>query len=941
MAIKPIEILIRAKDEASGVLGSLQGKLVAVGAAVAAYFGVGAFAGAVKGAADLEQGMSRVLAATNASADEMKLLRQAAEDAGANTKYTSTQAAGALENLAKAGLSAKDAIAALPAVLDLAQAGDIELGQASEFLTKAVMGMGLAFSDAGRVADVLALGANATNTSVTGLAQALSYAAPVAQSLGLSLEATVAIIGKFADAGIDASRAGTALNSILSQFSDPASKFRQELGAAGITTGNFETALHQLAKAGPAGAKAILSVGQEAGPALRALLGQGMGALDDLTNKLKNAEGAAAAAAKLMNENLNGSIKGLESAWKYLKDTLGAPILPVLKEGVDQLAGAFRSAVAGGTITKFGESIATAFQAGIKWVREFAAQVDFTQLAADMRAFADRAGEIFTQIGQYATNAGGIIETAYGVMKAGANGVLTAIYGIGVAFAETAAFILKTGISINEGLQKISFGYAKTRLINETEEMRVALAGVEGVSTELGIRVQGSMTRMADGAQLARNGFAGLSKAATDSQPAIEGAGSSTAALTKELKAGAEAAVAAGIAYQKKVNAEQIAKQATDDHAASVRKLKAEYEAAVSTGNWQLAAEKIRELKKAADDAAAGITDLRAKAEENAKKTADAFVGLGVTSQASLKMAAESARIYFEQIKGDASSTAVDTRNAFKAMAEAAIAANDGVAPSWINAQAAAKGFEVAVDAAGKATLKAADEGKKSVDSMSQSFAQSAEQVKKYEEAMDKMLMKYKLSADYSEKQLDILEKENALIERRIDLENKRLNRDKEGFSLDTGGKRVNMAIDTQASTYERAKSQGLTEDQALKIAAQFINERGEKMGWQGGGFGGLNQGQTWGSELQKAIDKIKLENAATAAQAANGGNTQAPAAPINAPERTLPPATGSTNQVLWTRNVNISVNNMSMGNVPTNETGDATLERMIRKLAEASRASQ
>ena len=304
-------------------------------------------------------------------------------------------------------------------------------------------------------------------------------------------------------------------------------------------------------------------------------------------------------------------------------------------------------------------------------------------------------------------------------------------------------------------------------------------------------------------------------------------------------------------------------------------------------------------------------------------------------------MAAESARIYFEQIKGDASSTAVDTRNAFKAMAEAAIAANDGVAPSWINAQAAAKGFEVAVDAAGKATLKAADEGKKSVDSMSQSFAQSAEQVKKYEEAMDKMLMKYKLSADYSEKQLDILEKENALIERRIDLENKRLNRDKEGFSLDTGGKRVNMAIDTQASTYERAKSQGLTEDQALKIAAQFINERGEKMGWQGGGFGGLNQGQTWGSELQKAIDKIKLENAATAAQAANGGNTQAPAAPINAPERTLPPATGSTNQVLWTRNVNISVNNMSMGNVPTNETGDATLERMIRKLAEASRASQ
>jgi TP901 family phage tail tape measure protein len=148
-------------------------------------------------------------------------------------------------------------------------------------VTKAVMGMGLAFDDAGRVADVLAKGANATNTSVEGLAQALSYAAPVANTLGVSLESTVAIIGKFADAGIDASRAGTALNSIMSQFANPLSSFRKELGAAGIVTTNFEEALHQLAAKGKDGERAINAVGLEAGPALRALLNQGMGALDE------------------------------------------------------------------------------------------------------------------------------------------------------------------------------------------------------------------------------------------------------------------------------------------------------------------------------------------------------------------------------------------------------------------------------------------------------------------------------------------------------------------------------------------------------------------------------------------------------------------------------------------------------------------------------------
>ncbi|MEZ2740858.1 phage tail tape measure protein, partial [Comamonas jiangduensis] len=313
MAFKPIQIVINAKDNASAVLGRLEGKIKAVGIAVAGYFGIKAFAGGIQGAAEFEAAMSRVKAATDGTAEEMTALTKAAQGAGTSTKYTSVEAAGALENLAKAGLSAGDSIKALPAVLALAQAGDVELATASEYVTKAVMGMGLAFDDAGRVADVLAKGANATNTSVEGLAQALSYAAPVANSLGVSLESTVAMVGKLADAGIDASRAGTALNSIMSQFANPASKFRQELGAAGIVTTDFDKAIRQLAASGPAGEKAINAVGMEAGPGLRAMINQGMGALDGLTESLRNAQGSAADAAKTMSDNLKGALTGLGS----------------------------------------------------------------------------------------------------------------------------------------------------------------------------------------------------------------------------------------------------------------------------------------------------------------------------------------------------------------------------------------------------------------------------------------------------------------------------------------------------------------------------------------------------------------------------------------------------------------------------------------------------
>lgn len=750
MAIKPVELIIKARDEASGVLGTLQGKLTAVAATIAAYFGVTAFVGAVKGAADLEAGMSRVLAATGASTDEMKLLRQAAEDAGANSKYTSTEAAGALENLAKAGLSAKDAIAALPAVLNLAQAGDIELGTASEYLTKAVMGMGLAFTDAGRVADVLAMGANATNTSVTGLAQALSYVAPIANTLGVSLESTVAIVGKFADAGIDASRAGTALNSIMSQFADPASKFRQELGAAGITTNNFEAALHQLAKAGPSGAKAINAVGLEAGPALRALLNQGMGALDDLTVKLKSAEGSAAAAAKVMQENLKGSISSLSSAWDTLKNALATPVLPVLKDGVDQLAGALRSAVTDGTIAKFGDAIATGFQSGIKWAREFIGTVNFTQVTADLRAFADRSGEVFTQIGEYATNAGNMVKLGYGVMSAGTNAVLTGIYGIGSGFATVASTIMSGVAILRDALAKVTFGGLSDSFKLAAEDARSAAQGFGDAAQAMRDKAAQALGATAGSAQLAGDGFTGLTKAITDGKPAIDGTSSAMASMVKELAAGAEAAAAAGAAYQRKANAEQIAKQSTDEHAIAVRKLKDEYEAAVSTENWQLAAEKIKELKKATDEAQVGVTDLRKKVEDDAKLLSAAFAELGLKSRGELQNIAKNAVDAFEVIKkaGQAEGESYESWQARKAQAAQVmlsrmIEANSGVADAAIKTRAAMEGLEVQVDSAGKSIVKAMGQGSDATRSFGGEVRVVTEDLKAQAAAIDAINAKY------------------------------------------------------------------------------------------------------------------------------------------------------------------------------------------------------
>ena len=752
MAMKPIEILINAKDNASGVFSSLQSKVAAVGAAIAAYFGINAFAGVVQGAADFEQGMSRVKAATGATAEEMQALTKAAEDAGANTKYTSTEAAGALENLAKAGLSANDSIAALPAVLNLAQAGDIGLAEASETVTKAVMGMGLAFTDAARVADVLALGANATNTSVSGLAQALSYAAPVAQSAGVSLEGTVAIMGKLADAGIDASRSGTAVSNMLAQFSDPASAFKMALADAGITTNNFEQALHQLAAAGPAGEKAILAVGLNAGPALRALLNQGMGALDELKGKLEGAAGSAAATAAVMQNNLHGALNGLASAWDTVKNALGTPVLPVLQQGVEQLAGAFRAAVADGTVQKFGESIATAFQHGIKFVRDFIGTIDFTAVLARLQDFADRSNEFFAQVGTYATNAGNTVKLSYGVMSAGANAVLTAIYGLGIAFAETAAGIVGVAANVSEALSKIAIGDAKDRLIAEAAQMREVLAGLAGVSEEFGKKAVSAMEDTARGAEIARSGWAGVTSSAQAATPAMDAAAKAAATVAKELASGADAAAKAGAAYQKKVNDEQIAKQAADDHAAALVRLRGEYAQLVAGGSIQAAAEKLQEINKALRGTPPAAADATKAAQDAAAQIDAAFQRLGISSAAALKNQAANAQRDFDVIKNAGTSTAEDISAAFRVAAEKAIAANKGIAPSWVTAQAGVRGFRIEVDDTGKSVVKSMDEAKKATEAvghaaagsvggfraMGQSAEQAAAQLKKLNDLYDK-----------------------------------------------------------------------------------------------------------------------------------------------------------------------------------------------------------
>lgn len=865
MAFKPIEILINAKDNASGVFSSLQAKIAAVGAAVAGYFGIKTFAGVVQGAADLEAALSRVQAATGAAGDEMAGLAKAAQDAGANTKFTSVEAAGALENLAKAGLSAADSIAALPAVLNLAQAGDIGLGEASEYVTKAVMGMGLAFTDAARVADVLALGANATNTSVSGLAQALSYAAPIAQSAGISLEGTVAIMGKLADAGIDASRSGTAVANMLAQFSDPASQFKRALADAGITTNDFEKALHQLAEAGPKGEKAILAVGLNAGPALRALLNQGMGALDDLKGKLQGAAGSAAETARIMGDNLQGSFKGLQSAWQAVKDTLGTPVLPVLKEGVDQLANAFRGFVADGTIGRFGAIIAEGARNAVQGLREFIGTLNPQEIIAKFQEWVTSASNAFAQIAKYATESGRTVALAWNTMATGSNVVLSAVYKVGESFLGVTRDILTAMAWMSEKLQKIAIGDAGDRLKAEAAQLRGAAEALTAVVDALHVKASESFDAAFDSARAARESFVSLTGAVDESVQSATAAGAALAKTTAELDAVAEASIKAANAVSAKEQADQAAKQAAADHAAAVAQLRSEYAAMVSAGNLQGAAEKLQEIDKALGATTASSGAAGKAAADAAAQIEAAFTRLGITSSAALKDQAANAQRDYETIKTAGTTTAQDIAAAFQKAAQAAIDANNGIAPAWVQAEASLRGYVVTTDDAGKSVLKLRTEIDKAAAAAVKGHGMATRAVNEHRTALEQLNSEKEREISAQEKALD-------LAERAAEVERKKRNIDKEGYALDKTGNRLQQSVPYENYVLENAKSQGLTEATAVELLNQFFqNGRPIKLA-------GSGTNRDWFSAVNKAIqDRVVQETrqraAAPGAQQGGGAN--------------------------------------------------------------------
>ena len=336
---------LRGVSGLAGSIGKGLGVAVAAGTAVAA---VGLKQVITLGN-EYQGNLNEIQAVSGATADQMRRVGDTAKALGGDLTLPATSAAdaaAAMVELAKGGLSVDEAMKAAKGTLQLAAAAQTDGATAAEIQSSALNAFGLAAGQASRVADVLANTSNAAAGSIIDVGYSLKYVAPVAAALKISIEDTASAIGLLANQGVKGEQAGTSLRGILASLSSPSKEAKKAMDALGLSVfdaqGKFvglRVFTDQLAKAKGRltdqqfAAAASTAFGNEGLTAANALAAEGTKGFDEMAKAVAR-QGGAAEVAAARTKGLGGALEGFQSQVETLQIGIYEAIAPSLDKAV-------------------------------------------------------------------------------------------------------------------------------------------------------------------------------------------------------------------------------------------------------------------------------------------------------------------------------------------------------------------------------------------------------------------------------------------------------------------------------------------------------------------------------------------------------------------------------------------------------------------------------
>lgn len=281
----------------------------------------GAIRQGVNTAIDFEAANSKLAAILGTTKGEIKDLTADARRLGEATKYTASEATNLQIELSKLGFFKTEILDMTEGVLKFAQATGAELPEAAALAGAALRMFGADTEETERYVSAMAVATTKSALSFSYLQTAMPIVGPVAKAFNFTIEDTLALLGKLADAGFDASMSATATRNILLNLADGSGKLAQALGGPVKTLPELVDGLQRLKEQGIDLNSTLEMTDKRSVAAFNAFL-TASDKIVPLRDQITGVEDDLNKMADTMGNNVQGALYNLSSAWESLMLTI-------------------------------------------------------------------------------------------------------------------------------------------------------------------------------------------------------------------------------------------------------------------------------------------------------------------------------------------------------------------------------------------------------------------------------------------------------------------------------------------------------------------------------------------------------------------------------------------------------------------------------------------
>lgn len=286
---------------------------------------------------NFEQAMQNTYSVMGASQSEMEALRKKAEEMGASTRFSASQAADALYSLGSAGQNASQAMNSLDGVLRLAGATGSDLAFTSGTIASTLSQFNLTADKSAHIADVFSQAISKSQANMTKLSYSMKYVGPVASGLNISLETATAALMNLYNTGFGGEQAGTILRAGLQKLASGTDELKDKLKKYGLTydeinpkVNNLADIMDRLKEANIGVTEANEIFGEASSAGMAKLIEQGGEAIRTMDGLLVSSDGAAAKMQEIQNASFANTKAELQSAFEAVQITIMSNVMPAI-----------------------------------------------------------------------------------------------------------------------------------------------------------------------------------------------------------------------------------------------------------------------------------------------------------------------------------------------------------------------------------------------------------------------------------------------------------------------------------------------------------------------------------------------------------------------------------------------------------------------------------